>query len=151
MLRTAAGRLRCILKGTGIAPSMQVSLPNPLAMHSAVFVHAGALVPSPWRLSALCSPVTPPSACAATSYLGCLEAWHCPAMCWMLQVEPAAALADGLDCGDVLIGEAAEKQMTLTNTGMLFMCCPSSCSWSHAQSGLFLDADPAAAAASTPE
>ncbi len=69
----------------------------------------------------------------------------------MLQVEPAAALADGLDCGDVLIGEAAEKQMTLTNTGMLFMCCPSSCCSSHALSGLSLSAEPAAAAAGTLE
>ena len=52
MLRTAAGRLRCILKGMGIAPSIQVSLPNPAAMHSSRPVHTGAVKLSPWRLSA---------------------------------------------------------------------------------------------------
>ena len=56
-----------------------------------------------------------------------------------------------MDCGDVLIGEAAEKQMTLTNTGMLFMCCPPSCCLSHALRGLSLNPDLAAAAAITCE
>ena len=48
MLRTAAGRLRCILKGMGIAPSMQVSLPNSMGMHSPVFVHTGAMALRSW-------------------------------------------------------------------------------------------------------
>ena len=66
MLRTAAGRLRCILKGVGIAPSMQVSLPNPSAMHSPVSVHTRGLALGPW-FQCLCLPVMLPIACAPAS------------------------------------------------------------------------------------
>ena len=63
MLRTAAGRLRCILKGVGIAPSMQVRLPKPSAMHSPVSVHTGALALRPWFQCLVMLPL----ACATAS------------------------------------------------------------------------------------
>lgn len=56
MLRTAAGRLRCILRGVGIAPSMQVSAPTLSAMHSAAFTHTGTLALKAWSRSAFSCP-----------------------------------------------------------------------------------------------